>query len=295
MDPTRIEEQIKDLLYAYLMQIFANFNRQLSQQAPNYKIVIGGGSAINYYFKEENVPVFKTHDFDLRCVFDGFIPVEKTAETDGILRTIQDAFINFTLEHLSYYMNNGGYQTFSVFQQSVKNIAPDFEFRIIGSSDFTKLFYSLPSNNPFLKTINYNYYINGKEHIASIIDLIIYTRSFLPHYGKFNIDDANIPYTLNDRLNMARSDSGAGFVKSYLDSSRQTIVKDGDIYYISLGFLLWDTVRVMNWYVRRGPDGNKFSRYIEKYINILRAFNDPTRFLRCDSVPMREYVQNCSR
>lgn len=293
MDHIRLEEQVKDILEPVLMAYIGNFNRQLTAQSPQYKVVIGGGSAINYYFKEEEVPVFKTHDFDMRCVYDGYVEPARTAEVDNNLRAIQTIFINEGVQTLNILALNNWDAVFGSFAERIRQIVPDFEFR--SPNPGRNIFFSLATPNPFLRTINYYYFMNGVEHIASIVDLIIYSRSFLPHYGLFNFKDDGTPYTLEERLDMYRTDAGAGFVRYYLDSAdlNKTIVRDGDIYYISLGFLLWDTVRVMNWYARRGSVNNKYGRYIDKYTHIINAFNDPRRFLRCDSVPMRDYCQNC--
>ena len=111
----------------------------------------------------------------------------------------------------------------------------------------------------------------------------------------------------------------SGYVRNYLHSNEINIENNNTIiefipnlWYISLGFLLWDTIRMLNWYVDEiipeyvihktidpNPDSfvsrhPKYDRYVEKYIGILNSFNDLGNKLRCENPQVQELISNCT-
>jgi hypothetical protein len=140
---------------------------------------------------------------------------------------------------------------------------------------------------------------------------------------EFNLQE----YDLDERFNDYSRPTGRGvaplfvgrqgFVKNYLhtdnnsiqqtnyDNGNNTVIQTSPyIFYITLGFLLWDTIRMLNWYVdglfpyrtngQPIPPGlQKYNRYIKKYIGVLTCFNQLDEYLNCENIQIKQLVRNC--
>lgn len=337
---TTIEEAeiiVKNMFGLVIKKTIQDFNESmLNNPNPliqNLKIVIGGGEAFNFYFKD-NPPVFKTHDFDLRIIYDRFMNELDTRENlDNIERLLieqKHLFCMLVAARLTEWIEIAAPRLVDILAS--KNIV------LTGAVPFNYI-----QSNYLLDTVQFEFSINGETdiHINSIMDIIHYTPRNLTHYGLMNhytqrppipgqplyqeVQRLNAPAVgrrleeyLNERGNIGNY-RRAGYVRNYLHSTNlgnennNTIIQvNQNLWYISLGFLLWDTVRMLNWYIDElipiyttfrttDPDAfnapanlRKYDRYVEKYIGILTGFNDLGNRLRCENPQIQELIGNCT-
>ena len=64
----------------------------------------------------------------------------------------------------------------------------------------------------------------------------------------------------------------------------------GGLYYVGIGYVLWDNMRMLNTWIDRG-NKDKVIKYVRKYIAILDALENPEKHLNC--ISMRNYVNKC--
>jgi hypothetical protein len=282
----KIEEQLKGLIENEILEFIKNYNIQ--NENKDVKLVIGGGSAINYYFKTEDYSdIFSTHDFDIRCVYDNFIEPENDDEILRFLRYYQMDFIY----KLCDYLNKIDRSILFEFGTKVIESHPSFKLNIDAMNNLFII--SLPGDSP-LQSINYSYSLDGNYYIGVIVDTMCFSRLLLPYYGKYYIKEDKSRYSDEELYELYNSELGAGFVKNYLTTKTRdpTIVENSEgEYYVSLGYILWDTVRMLRiCHVTKNP---KYIRYIKKYVKILSAFNNPIKYLKCDTAPIKDYCENC--
>ena len=80
-----------------------------------------------------------------------------------------------------------------------------------------------------------------------------------------------------------------------------------NIFYATLGYLIWDNVRMIREYEKELKDSNyarrgnpnadmfrqkKLERYLNKYKHIIRGLDDPLNFMNCDTIFVDE-VKKC--
>ena len=305
----KFEIQFKDCFSELIFNAIRTANNELSTLAPDgkWKLVIGGGSALNYYIREELSEGFKTHDFDLRIIYDALLPPGESEEYKAIMTNL----IIFRKKCCSRFLDilNGLIKNPNISQMlynfvgSVVTENPNISFGLLdptgtrayhGEED---LFYTEDNNDAYrVQPIFFNYSINSKIERNAIIDVICYGRHF-PYYGYPNLSDTLHKYT--DEKFVEDAFSGEGYIGGFRNilstNYPQTIVTDssdiGNLYYVSLGYLVWDTVRMINW--SRSAGNPKFGRYLGKYLGIIETLNSPFHGLRCISEPFKQYRNVC--
>jgi hypothetical protein len=289
MDYIKVEEQFKNLLSGAVMEYISYFNLNLA--LPKIKIVIAGGSALNYYFKKEEAEIFETHDFDLRCVYDDYIPPEEDNIISEQLKRQQMMFIDGAIDYLNNFFKKNQ-RLFKDFTEYVQRTIPSFSF----SYENNFFFNDYANDLSDLQGINYIYEMDGKEYYGSLIDIIIESRNMAPEYGYPDKKDNGVPYTLDELIDLYEDEVEVGFVKNYLGFTTEdpTVIYAGNgIYYVSLGYVLWDTVRMLSVTAKK-KKGRKYERYIQKYIKIIHSFNNPQKYLRCTSSPIEQFIKYCT-
>jgi len=268
---------------------FVNDTMKMSKDEPGFvgliqhlKLIIGGGAAFNYYIKSvEKTNILTTHDFDLRLYLD--IPPstnplfgKEAAKIENwmtqICKEIGKSFANFLNDYV---------KTTNIKQQ-LKNENIDItNFRMV--------------DHGFLTTIEYLIRKTDDDFNDSLIDIVPHVKSKAIHYDKLEIDKKlNFKqYEERDSFNVM---SRQGFFKS---SIVYTKTKYG-IYYVSLGFLVWDTVRMINYIIdsklgghKKRPVILKFERYLYKYKILLSALSRPELYLSCEAVD--KFINKCSK
>jgi len=278
---------------------FVNGELKLAKDEPGFsgliqhlKLVVAGGAAFNHYIKRvEKMSVLETHDFDLRLYLD--IPpsrnplfssdkkrVKQLEEwMTNICREIGKSFANFLNDYVG--------------QTEIKQDMKDQNIKV---DDFRMV------DHGFLTTVEYLIKIpNETGFIDSLVDIVPHVHSKAIHYGKLDINK-EVNFEQYEEKDHGGGQSRQGFFKSSLVYTQD---KYG-VYYVSLGFLVWDTVRMLNWMIdskffgfkkrRKNPDYDptlKFERYMYKYKALLTAISKPELFMRCESAD--KFINTCNR
>ncbi len=329
------ELTIKNALSDSIYKIYRQMNTGLAVNTP-FKIVVGGGSAIGIYFKEDLIEVFKTHDFDTRIVDDRITePIQYNDSDYAWLASTTDQVMTYLQTHL----NNQG----PLVQDTLRDLSRNYRdsegnryvFEILrydrppgyfGPSDrgftsgpreaFQKMWGNTPNYTPgrYLCTLQYKCsitkFVNGVQDgspyvfIDSLVDLVPYGNvPHLKHFGEPKIDKLSQEQLLeNSRINPGLP-RNAGKLESYfkLRLSSQgdfsniiaDINPDGPLYYASLGYVIWDTVRMVN--VSFLDNGSKLKRYLNKYLYILRALTSLKTYGHCKENSFAEFVNVCNQ
>ena len=274
---------------------YANNELLLAEDDPGFKgliqhlkLVIGGGAAFNYYIKKsKQMNVLETHDFDLRLYLD--IPPTrnplfgknvKNVENwmTDIAREIGKSFAGF----LNKYIKKS-------------DIVVELDNRHITTSKFRMV------DHGFLTTIEYDMSLPGSEkYTDSMIDIVPHIPAISVHYGKMEIDKEK-NFKQYEEENFSGIKSRQGFFKASLMFTQDSY----GVYYTSLGFLIWDTVSMLNMMIdsryfgfrkrKNHPDFDptlKFERYLRKYKALLIAISKPELHLRCEA--MDKFVAKCN-
>ena len=112
-DHVQAEIIIKNIFGPVVRQAFRNFNRQLMEDPDDlikkFKIVIAGGEGFTYYFNR-GIDIFRTHDFDTRIIYDGYVHSRTDAsQVDFLIQNLQQKkqlFIEYLSQMLNNYVNN---------------------------------------------------------------------------------------------------------------------------------------------------------------------------------------------
>jgi len=288
----------KELITPAIMNfiIYSNNQFQTAQDNSGFnglikhlKLVISGGAAFDYYIKRTGkTDVINTHDFDLRLYLD--IPPSKSplfSKNRQNSRRVEEWMLKICKELgnlFTEFLNN---------YVASSNIVQVLDNRNIEISQF------IAGDRGFLTTIEYkikDWGTGEDELLDSIVDIVPHVPSKAIHYG---------PLTSNKEQNFANYNeadfsgvtSRHGFFKSSLVYSKT----EYGVYYVSLGFLVWDTVRMINYIIdakyfgtKRNVDPTiKFERYLEKYKVLLSALSRPELYLRCEA--FSKFIGKCNR
>ncbi len=166
----------------------------------------------------------------------------------------------------------------------------------------------------FVSNIHFNYVIKVSDKDGNIvasqgyngilIDMAPYTT--IPGYDN-HIGDPSLDNLTEEDIkeesrfawkNLKVKNSSASYFKNRITSAGQnpTIVSninsEGPLYYISLGYLLWDTVRMVNWSISN-PKSKKLMRYLRKYEYVLRSLSNLKYYANCDEYTFKEFNDKC--
>jgi hypothetical protein len=255
--------QIKKLLEPAFISALNTLNSQLS---PNFVVVIGGGEAFNYFFR--GLQIFETHDYDFRLVSmtsDTPTEVPYHGTLDVIVTTIYKTILSYIAESRPYQFYIAKHHLNVVFTpitsqevamgQGPRGIRIDF----VG------------------------------ELRDALVDLTMYSTELFPAY---TFDETPIDKMYMNRMTQSLPPDTYGFIKIPM---RKHIVQDTEtgLYYVKLGYLIWDTVRMLNYsfLAYQASKQNKLERYLKKYSALLEALSNPQQYMKCNS--MKEYVGMC--
>lgn len=234
------------------------------------KLLIGGGAAFSHYIKRTKKSlILETHDYDLRLYLDikpSISPLFKPGKENvekWMLEISSAIAVSFT-KFLNEYIES-------------LNIISTVKDSGIDVSKFQTVF------RGFLTTIEYK--VNGEND--SLIDIVPHIPSKAIHYGALAINKSKLfeEYKQRDFGGVA---SRQGFFKSSLVYTKSNY----GIFYVSLGYLVWDTVRMLNYIIDSG-NTTKFERYLYKYKVLLSALSRPELYLSCEA--SQKFINNCQK
>lgn len=276
----------------------ANFNKMVKENTDSdvrkVKIVIGGGAAFAYHIEVAG-SLLETHDFDLRIVYDDYVtdPTQNNTPTSRItssLNNLKEIFLKNLAEHMNIVYNSSEMKTFK----------EEFREILIEQENTGGPFHVISSD--FLSAIIFDYRILEGEfylrHQAGIVDITPFTRFNIPYYGLPNDYETETEANI---INDIKTGSRHGFLKTFIggatmayDSLERISPVLKDVYCISFGYMLWDTVRMLVKLENNPMTTNKLKRYLFKYLGILRALDFPEDNLLCNSPRFYKYAEKCT-
>jgi hypothetical protein len=320
---------LKNILSPVIYQAINDFNSDDSK----YKVIISGGEALNYYFNNS----IETYDFDLKIFLDDEKSLlEYVYQTDKSQKNkIEFMYHAFKIKFVKTLT-----QTLNEFLDKNPSILTYLKSTNFHLKDEIPFKSTLPENlvinkNTFLKEpllvsiiYNYTFYSSPTKKFDDefgIVDVVPYSIRTMLDLGLMDsyVDEENRKYDfltpfnlkplkpdgvdVNER-NLHRGEYYAlqkrlrkGYFKNIISPK---VIMD-KIYITKLGFVIWDTIRMLNYttdiilqsrdresYIRNDIEF-KFERYIKKYQSILTAFDEPENFLNCDS--MTKFLQKCNQ
>jgi hypothetical protein len=259
----RYKDKLRPAILKYISYVNKNLtNPKVSDPyMRNLKLVIAGGEAFNHYIKRaKKTSVIETHDYDLRLYLDmqpSSSPLfnENRESTEKWMLEISTAIGDGFSDFLNMYTSQIG---------RPQNIS---QFKTVYRG--------------FLTTVEYD--IDG-EH-DSLVDIVPHIPSKVLFYGALDVNKEKL-FEAYQTKDFGGVTSRQGFFKSSLVYVRDSY----GIYYVSLGYLVWDTVRMLNYLIDSGRF-EKFERYLTKYKILLTALSRPELYLRCDAAD--KFIENC--
>jgi hypothetical protein len=150
--------------------------------------------------------------------------------------------------------------------------------------------------------------IGGNQIASSIFDLVPGCNHDKPtfnynyKYSNLSSDDIALIqkwYKSDNFQTFTNTRETYGYIPNLLSLENSNEIKD-DFYIAGLGYVIWDTIYMINLcldYLSKSQDFKndlvmlKFNRYVSKYIELLRALDNPKIHMSCKS--FSEFVESC--
>ena len=298
---------LKDYFTEIILEIVAGFNQSTTmRQDPReqaIKAVICGGSALSYYLEPNQA--IATNDFDIR-----FLSVNRDYQDDSdvpynnLLYTLRNNVSAIMTTQINAYINQP--ERLAQLNQVLHHL---FKCRVIPFADNVQpaVYLKRVTNEPnlitnLLDSLILNILNESGMTVVNLVDLSV-------HESSRNVGQFEQRPMIEREADYNQTGHPGGYFKWHLSVNPefQTIVQssqNANIYVASLGFIFWDTIRMLNngltyWMRPREQDdvngrvANKFNRYLQKYLLLLKALNQP-ELLSCDSPPVRRLIQKCA-
>ena len=231
------------------------------------KLIMSGGEVLNKYFS--HIPETVTPDFDIKLT----IPYDKPIDSgvSAMMKQAQNDAIDYFAKLINQYI---------VLSNLNNYLNQDFEVRLATSP----LGYVRINNiGPYLANISYTFVDNhGNSYLFPLVDLyrvepegILDFNLFTPKGSKI-LSDSNV------------NPKGDTYFIPY------SIVNG--VPYAGLGYVIYDTVRLINILPKQVPMTQRIQRKIQKYITkyqaVINALDTPVESMAC--LAMRPYVEKCN-
>jgi len=323
----RVFNLLKNIILSNIQEINTHFQTKgLDEEYRNIIIIIAGGSAFEYYFTNaQGDSLLQTTDFDIRFSYKGQDFSEKIIEK---LFDIRNQVTNHFCKVLNDYIVNSIDPEAENIRKFIAH-SPDGKFFYVNTNildtktDFSKLksiSYDIIDNGMSYITSIIDSVVDDR-----IMDSSGPKNSFLNKsneeiyegFFKYSIDSDNVKYPSQDGLT-GFLNNDISLPESYISISSH-YPEFNNVYIVSLSYLLWDTFKMINICILkskyvdevkvgevRGIDINnidyeknkyieslKLKRYIYKYSEIIKAFEEPEKLLSCKAPNMKDYIIRC--
>ena len=276
-DQIKYKRAITPYVYRCINEINALLKRT-DLNPHNLKLIVAGGAAFNHIVKS-TTKIFQTHDFDLRLYID--IP----PKSNPLFSKKSKDYKNWLIESCQFFAKE--------FASKLNKYCKSAQKRF-GASKFEFV------DHGFLSTVEYT--LNGV--VDSMVDIVPHEPSTSFNYNSTNLSgDYNYKQYLNGPKSLSKIPESRGGFFDMPFVYNQT--KYG-VYYASLGYLVWDTVRMLNTMIdarrfgfkkrKNLPEWTpwmKFDRYLHKYYTLLSALSQPELFVRCEAVD--KFINKCNK
>lgn len=249
-----IEYILKDILTPYVWVIIKELNNYLlTNNYPFILIVVGGDALHNFFPYDDNL---RSHDFDIRLapILNSQWREDLVSFQHGISLRIIKYFEKILNEYKKILIP-------TIIEKLTSLIGPN---GLIGNFE--------AYNDRDLYTLQYDITFENKTVKRSLIDLFIVKSLLLGYTDKINT------YNVEKHINKYNTNNPETYIP---------YIKMNDINYGSLGFLISDTVNMINLRTY------KVERYKMKFDHIIKNLYNPKGHLSCTS--MKEFVKDCSK
>lgn len=242
-----------------------DINRQLKNDrvVPGLKLIVTGGQAIQTYFP--NSEQLRTHDYDLKIIAPKDVTITPTVKDR--MRLLGRGATRYMEIALNEYVND-------ILLKVRKNIKDKFNLELVYQE--SKIFNaSVNLRNPALNTVFFRLRDGQKVRTNSMVDIyVVDPQEIQEHYYTFTGLEGSNP--------ILSGDAGNYYIPfKYIN----------DIPYAAMGYILWDTLRMVE--NTRDPGSPKRERYREKRDAIIQALNNPKSKMSCNAV--KDFIVNCER
>ena len=258
----RAEIYLKETLAIPIELAIKDLNALLDQdeQIPGLKILVTGGQAIQIYFP--NSPPLRTHDFDLKLV------APKNTTITPRVRSRMMLLGRGCSRYIEIVLNK------YITPEVQTNITRRFNLELLEEDG--KIFSAVTNlKNDMLNIVKFRIRGEGRIRTNSIADVyVVDPQEIKEHYYTFtNLGGSN---------EILSENAGNYYIPiRYVNG----------IPYAGMGYILWDTLRMVN--VSQRLNLPKQERYQQKRDAIIQALNDPNAKLSCNA--MKEYILQCEQ
>nr|QBK91383.1 MAG: hypothetical protein LCPAC302_00030 [Pithovirus LCPAC302] len=256
----RAELYIKDLMLFPLNIAVKEINTELKtiDELPNPILMLTGGQAIENYFP--NNPYLRTHDFDLKLVAPTSVVM-----TPNLRRTMLiygEIIINNLRDRMNMYIKP--------ILNSVKSKLNDVELYTEEDGPFF-----VTHGGTSLWSVMFTMKYNDIIRQSPLIDVYVVKPSDVYHYRTFTRLQGSDPI-------LSEKEEGDYYIPYKLVDN---------VPIADLGYVLWDTLRLIDDFKSRGL--LKYKRYENKRDAIIAGLNNINTDLSCNFI--KDYVKKCSR
>ncbi len=270
----QIENILKDTLTPYILLLIQDINNYLKLNKFPFLLVVVGGDAISKHFPLD--PKLDSHDFDVRLA-----PIVGFENKEG-LKELQLQLSAVIAKYFEQKLNNYILKIIPILRQKFENKFEDFlqgiklkkggVFQAGKTVLIDNKFTSVPVDTPIngrrtgdLYTVQYTLKLKDKLLTDSLIDIFAARPDSVDQYYESTENNQNDPAT---------------FIPY--------VIIEG-VPYASLGFLIWDTLRLIEKGRRLGYE--KLPRYQMKLEQLIKGLYNPNGKLSC--LAMKDFVKGC--
>ena len=269
-----VENVLKDTLTPYILLLIQDVNNYLRSNKFPFLLVVVGGDALAKFFP--NDPKLDSHDYDVRLT-----PIIGYEDKEG-LKDLQMQLSAVIAKYFEQRLNSYVLKVIPMLRQKLRGQFNDFLRGIkLKNGDVFEAGKTVLINNKFtnvpvdtpvegkrtgdLYTVQYTLKLRDKLLTDSLIDIFAARPDSVDQYYDNITDNVNEPKT---------------FIPY--------VMIEG-VPYASLGFLIWDTLRLIEKGRRLGYE--KLPRYQMKLEQLIRGLYHPNGRLSC--LAMKEFVKGC--
>jgi len=262
MDPDFDEAEIyvKNFVTNRVDLLIKEVNLVIEKRTPQLKMIVTGGSALEKYFPSS--PEIKTHDFDLKIVTPKYVEYNTSVLLN--IRYVAKTSAEIFEDRLNAFV----FPNFETFRQDLIRKF-NVNLKITEGKIFRMQSISQSLYTVFIELTDLD---QSVVRIGPVIDVFAVNPSIIKHYYTFTGLQGSDP--------ILSENSGKYYIPLNIVNG---------IPYAGLGYMIWDTLRMIQYTKERGLP--KQERYQKKMNEIIQGLNRPEMKLSCET--MKNYITKC--
>lgn len=258
------EIYLKEIVSLSIETSMKEINKYLMNDrvVPNLKLIITGGQAIETYFPFS--PSLRTHDYDLKLVASKYTNINNTVLDRMLL--LGRGIVRYLTQGLNKYI-------IKILPKIKSEIKTKYDVELVDQKGIVFKSSSKLRNN-FLNSVTFKLRDSSKIRTNAIADVyVVDPKEISEHYLTFTGLEGSNP--------ILSEDAGNYYIPiRYING----------LPYAGLGYILWDTLRMIENSKLLGL--SKYQRYVQKRDAIIQGLNSPNEKLSCNA--MKDYIKTCS-